>query len=211
MLSFAVPITGPINTRRLTGFTAALCTAAERKRERLTASQSAGDQTLLMHSIWMPWFHLCWRGPCTQPCPSCWSTQQSSQARLWKRAPPKAFLLTCHCLHFLQHKPIHHMQKLDTLSVWCGNGLQFHIQRRLCSFPRVGGSVYVRHSCEVLQSLISVLTALLCYYWDGEAEGQCRCLPSSYQALSGPAGRSSVAWISPFILSLPSEDNIGEN
>lgn len=37
MLSFAVPITEPINTRRLAGFTTELCTpAAERKRERLS-------------------------------------------------------------------------------------------------------------------------------------------------------------------------------
>lgn len=50
MLSFAVPITEPINTHRLTGFNTALCTAAERKRARLTESQSAGDQTLLLHS-----------------------------------------------------------------------------------------------------------------------------------------------------------------
>lgn len=41
MLSFAVPITEPINTHRLTGFNTALCTAAERKRARLTESQSA--------------------------------------------------------------------------------------------------------------------------------------------------------------------------
>lgn len=114
-----------------------------------------------MHSIWMPWFHLCWRGPCTQLYPSCWKAQQSSQARLLKRTELKAFLLTCQCLHFLQQKPIHHVQKLDTLSVWHGNDPQFHIQRRLCTFPRIGRSVYIKHSCEMLWSLISVLTALL--------------------------------------------------
>lgn len=170
-----------------------------------------------MHSIWMPWFHLCWQGPCTQLYPSCWKAQQSSQARLLKRVVLKAFLLTCQCLHFLQQKPIHHVQKLDTLSVWHRNDPQFHIQRRLCTFPRIGRSVYIKHSCEMLWSLISVLTALLSAI---TGMGMQKVNADAFLGLirgawSGP--RSS--WreqcclhgaVSPFFPNLLRDDNIGE-
>lgn len=45
----------------------------------------------------------------------------------------------------------------------------------------------------------------VCYYKDGEAEGQCRCLLWSCQALSGheAAGRSSVACMELFLPSSP--------
>lgn len=166
-----------------------------------------------MHSTWVPWFHLCWRGPCTQLYPSCWNTQQNSQARLLKHTVPKAFPLMCHCLHFLQQKPIHHVQKLDTLSVW--NDLQFHIP--LCTFPRAGGKCLCKTQLwGALKFNLCSYSSSVCCYRDGEAEGQCRCLPWSYQRPwvgHEAAGRQYYLHgaVSPFFPNLPGDNNIGES
>lgn len=159
VLSFAVPITESINTRRLTGFSTALCTAAERKREHLSCEPECRRSNTLnaQHMDALVSFVLA--GIMHAALPQLLE-QQSSQAWLLKHTASKAFLLTCHCLHFLQQKRIHHVQKLDTLSV----GMEWPAvphSEEIVHFPRVGGSVYVKHSCEVLWSLISVLTALL--------------------------------------------------
>lgn len=46
-----------------------------------------------------------------------WNTKQSSQTLLLNHTISKAFLLTCHHLHSLQQKPIHHAQRL-LIAVW---------------------------------------------------------------------------------------------
>lgn len=140
MLSAAVPTTAPINT--VLTLVSLLETAAERKREHVSSEQEMKHSLNAQHMDALVSF-----------VPSTAVHAGLSQllkhtaklvSTVLKHAGLKALLLTCHCLHFLQHKPT---RAAECSLVKCGTHAVFGMAH---SFTFTGGSAFLKSWRECL-------------------------------------------------------------
>ena len=170
VLSAVVPITESINTCCCRFWHQALCTpqncwgeeegvSKQQASEQEASRAHSRSNTHLMHSIWMPWFHLCWVELCTQLQPSCWNAKLSSQALQWHFKHTELGALLLECLSALQQNRPQGTKAVDLHEAF---DMKMTCSFVFCedhAFSRVGGSVYGKHDGEMLWWWISDLVA----------------------------------------------------
>lgn len=205
-----------MSTHRLTGFNITLSTATERKREHLSSKPECRRSNTLnaQHMDALVSFVLV-------------GTMHTALPQLLERTAKLASL--AFKAHRIEGIPPH-MPLLLLLAAEAhpSRAKAGHIKCLARKWPAVRHSEEVVHflkswrECLCKTQLWSALkfnlcsySLSVCSYRDGEAEGQCRCLLWSYQALSEPWS----SWqeqcclhggVSPFFPNLPG-DNIGES